>query len=361
MTHPVDLLAWLRLTLVPEVNLAQQLRLLETFKTAEEVLSADAGDIEALVGESSARALRSGPAPGMIDKATKWISQPNHHFVTLRDADYPELLREIDAAPAALYVQGRVELLNAPSFAIVGSRNATIHGARDAESLALALSQAGLTVVSGMALGIDAAAHRGGLAGCGSSTAMLGTGADRIYPRGNEELARRLAADGAIVSEFPLGTAPTPGNFPRRNRLISGLSRGVLVVEAALESGSLITARFALEQGRDVFAIPGSIHSPLSKGCHQLIKDGAKLVERADDILAELQWNTASMPQAQPFPRAPRDRLLEAMGHAPVSVDQIAEATGESVSAIAARLSMLEIEGAVAAVAGGFFQRLPAH
>ncbi len=262
--------------------------------------------------------------------------------------------------PAALYVQGHVELLSEPAFAIVGSRNATAQGARDSESFAYTLSNAGLVIVSGLALGIDAAAHRGGLRARGSSIAVMGTGADRIYPPRNRDLAHELANHGALVSEFPLGTPPLPGNFPRRNRLISGLSRGVLVVEAALLSGSLITARFALEQNRDVFAIPGSIHSPLAKGSHRLIKDGAKLVECAEDILDEL--GLAHDPSGEPvLAHEDSNKTLEAMGEAPVSIDEIAERTGDDAGGIAARLSLLEIEGRIATVAGGLFQRLRGH
>jgi DNA processing protein len=229
---------------------------------------------------------------------------------------------------------------------------------RDAEAFAATLSEAGLCIVSGLAAGIDAAAHRGGIAQKGSSLAVLGTGADVVYPAGNRKLAERLAHEGCLISEFPLGTPPEPGNFPRRNRLISGLSRGVLVVEAAIRSGSLITARRALDQGRDVFAIPGSIHSPLSKGCHDLIKQGAKLVESAEDILAELGLGDAVAGKPAPGPAAPADPLLDAMGFAPVTMDQMAQLTGFGAPALAASLSRLEIEGRVAALAGGRFQRI---
>jgi DNA processing protein len=256
-----------------------------------------------------------------------------------------------------LYAHGRVELLDAPSIAIVGSRNATSQGRRDAEAFASALSSVGLCIVSGMALGIDAAAHRGGLASIGASVAVLGTGIDTIYPKGNRELAHSLATSGCLVSEFPLGMAPLPGNFPRRNRLISGLSRGVLVVEAGNPSGSLITARFALEQGREVFAIPGSIHSALSKGCHDLIKQGATLVEEANDILAELRWEARiALPAEQEAAIA--DPFLESMGFAPTSPDQIAQRTGIAAGSVAARLSLLELEGSIASLPGGLFQRL---
>jgi DNA processing protein len=240
----------------------------------------------------------------------------------------------------------------------VGSRNATAQGEQNAENFAKALSETGLTIVSGLAMGIDAAAHRGGLAGAGASVAIMGTGPEQVYPPRNRKLGEELATSGCLVSEFPYGTPPLASNFPRRNRLISGLSRGVLVVEAALQSGSLITARRALDQGRDVFALPGSIHAPLSKGCHDLIKQGAKLVESVEDILAEIGW------LAQPANLAPapdlgeEDPLLEAIGFAPVSMDRIAQLTGMRASSLAAGLSRLEIEGRIAAVAGGLFQRI---
>jgi DNA processing protein len=233
---------------------------------------------------------------------------------------------------------------------------------RDAQSFARALSEAGLVIVSGLALGIDAAAHRGGLAAVGSSVAVMGTGPDVIYPRRNHELAHALATDGCLVTEFALGTASVAGNFPRRNRLISGLSRGVLVVEAALRSGSLITANCALEQGRDVFAIPGSIHSPQSKGCHWLIKQGAKLVESAHDVLGELGLNSPGASADVAVDEEPdHDPLLDAMGHAPISIEQMAQRTGLDAAKLAAHLSRLEIEGRIAALAGGWFQRVEAR
>lgn len=294
------------------------------------------------------------------EAAAKWCEQPGHHLIARGDPAYPKALEEIADPPRLLYVKGRLELLQKPAFAIVGSRNATAQGVRDAEAFAYALSSAGLPIVSGLALGIDAAAHRGGLRAEGASIAVVGTGADRLYPARNRDLADALAASGALVSEFPLGTPPLPQNFPRRNRLISGLARGVLVVEAALESGSLITARFAAEQNRDVFAIPGSIHAPTSKGCHQLIKDGAKLVDCVEDILEELRIEALQPP---PSPRTrveAQDPFLAAMGAAPVSLDQIAQRTGEAAGEIAARLSALQIDGHVAAMPGGLFQRLHA-
>jgi DNA processing protein len=257
-----------------------------------------------------------------------------------------------------LYAIGRVELLNAASIAVVGSRNATAQGGRDAYAFARALSDAGLTIVSGLALGIDTHAHRGGLEGRSSSVAVMGTGADLVYPKGNRALAHELAAKGCLITEFALGTPSAAGNFPRRNRLISGLSRGVLVVEAAERSGSLITARLAGEQGRDVFAIPGSIHSSLSKGCHVLIKEGAKLVESAADVLAELGIAQESAAAPARGSDAPDDPLLDAMGFGPVTIDQIAQRVGGNAAAIGAGLARLQIEGRVAAMAGGRFQQI---
>jgi DNA processing protein len=333
---PHETLAWLRLTLVPGVTPRERRALLE----------ANAGDVHAAAG-----AIRGEPAPRLLERTLAWLSQPGCNMLTMADAQYPQLLLEIHDPPPVLYARGRLELLALPAVAVVGSRNATPMGLRDAASFANSLSDAGLAIVSGLALGIDAAAHRGGLAGASSSIAVMGTGPDRVYPPDNERLAEELAARGCLLSEFPVGTAPDKRNFPRRNRLISGMSRGVLVVEAAVESGSLITAHAAAEQGRDVFAIPGSIHSALSKGCHKLIKEGAKLVESAADVLEELGIATQ--------PEADEDALMfEAMGFAPFGVDDLVNRTGLSAATLAARLMRLEIEGTVQSVPGSRFQRL---
>ena len=252
-------------------------------------------------------------------------------------------------------MRGRRELLARPCLAVVGSRNATPQGASDAERFARAFSDAGLTIVSGLALGIDAAAHRGGLEGAGSTIAVLGTGADILYPQRNRELGERIARDGLIVSEFPLGTPPHGANFPRRNRVISGLARGCLVVEAALASGSLITARFAAEQGREVFAIPGSIHSPHSKGCHALIKQGAKLVESAQDLLQELGVEAAV---AASTAAVPADAgLLAQLGYDPCDIDTICARSGLTADRVSAMLLQLELDGKVARLPGGQYQR----
>ena len=259
-----------------------------------------------------------------------------------------------------------MDILTRAGIAVVGSRNATPAGLQNAEGFSRALSQAGLTIISGMALGIDAAAHRGGLDGGASSIAVIGTGLDLVYPARNKALAHQLAQDGLILSEFSLGTPALASNFPRRSRIISGLSRGVLVVEAALASGSLITARQAGEQGREVFAIPGTIHSPFSKGCHQLIKQGAKLVDDANDILVELQWrSTAVSASSRPGENddddindASADPILTAMGYNPVSIDALMERVMLPADQIMARMTELEIDGVIAPLPGGRHQRL---
>jgi DNA processing protein len=271
------------------------------------------------------------------------------------------MLLEIADPPLMLYAKGRLDLLASRALAVVGSRNATAQGVANAEKFSEVLSGAGLTISSGMALGIDTAAHRGGLRGVGSTVAVIGTGADIVYPARNRELAHRIAAEGCIVSEYALGTPALAANFPRRNRIISGLARGVLVVEAAAQSGSLITACVAAEQGRDVFAIPGSIHSPLSKGCHQLIKQGAKLVESAQDILEELGHGAA--PAAQALDRAAQrdatpSRILHAAGFDPVDPDTLAMRCEIDIAALQAQLLTLELEGAIEMLPGGMIRRL---
>jgi len=358
VSHIEERAAWLRLSLVPGVPPSAQRSLLKTIGSPSEVLSSAASRIADVAGSVIAERLAAGPDQRLVENTLRWLEVPDHHLLALGDDAYPRALLEIHDPPTVLYAIGRASLLNMPSFAIVGSRNATPLGMRDAHSFALALSDAGLCIVSGLALGIDACAHRGGLAGASSSLAVMGTGADRVYPSRNRELAHQIAARGCLVTEFPLGTGATAGNFPRRNRLISGLARGVLVVEAADESGSLITAHTATEQGRDVFAIPGSIHSPLSKGCHILIKEGAKLVDRVDDVLNELGLDPPIERSPAPVARGAPSRLLEAMGFVPMTVDRVAQLVGEGAATISAQLSQLEIEGRVQALAGGRFQRL---
>jgi DNA processing protein len=299
----------------------------------------------------------AGPDAALLAETLAWLDQPGNSLLTLGDPDYPKPLLEIADPPALLYCKGRRDLLGRPGLGIVGSRNATPQGLRDAEAFALALADAGLTIISGLALGIDAAAHRGGLAGSGSSIAVVGTGLDRIYPARNKALAHRLAEQGLILSEFALGTPPLPGNFPSRNRLISGLARGVLVVEATTDSGSLITARVATEQGREVFAIPGSIHSPLARGCHALLKQGAKLVESAADVLDELAWQQRITPPAH-LSAAPPDPVLDVMDGAPVTLDTLAQRSGLTLDALSAKLLTLEMDGLIAPLPGGRYQKI---
>jgi DNA processing protein len=326
------------------------------------IRGARSAQLEAVVGRDAAAALAHGPDAGLIAATLDWLSQPGNRLVTLADRDYPPMLLQTSDPPAVLYVRGRVQLLSRRALAVVGSRSPTSAGSANAEAFAEAFSTAGLTVVSGLALGVDAAAHRGALRGEGSTVAVCGTGLDRVYPARNRELARALGDDGALVSEFPLGTPPTPSNFPRRNRIISGLALGCLVVEAAIHSGSLITARQALEQNRDVFAIPGSIHSPLSKGTHWLIKQGAKLVESAQDVLGELGLADRA-PQMLPVagaPQAPAEfrPLLAAMGYEPVDLDSMCAASGLTADVASAMLLALELDGTISRLPGGLYQRL---
>ncbi|MDR1934919.1 MAG: DNA-processing protein DprA, partial [Candidatus Accumulibacter sp.] len=294
---------WLRLTLIPGIGGGTQRKLLAAFGLPDAVFSAGYGSLRALVGDHAARLLLDTDNGAAVANAAAWAQEPGQRVVTLADPAYPRALLEIADPPSLLYVLGRVELLEWPVLAIVGSRNPTPQGVLNAERFAGALSAAGFVIASGLALGIDAAAHRGALAAQGDTIAFVGTGIDRVYPARNRDLAHEIGAKGVIVSEFPLGTPVVASNFPRRNRLISGIARGVLIVEAAVGSGSLITARLAAEQGREVFAIPGSIHSPQSRGCHRLIRDGAKLVETAQDILEELRWPTPA-PTPAPALRA---------------------------------------------------------
>ncbi len=349
--------AWLRIATVPGIGDGAQRRLLEAFGSPEAALAASRTQLADCLGARQLEALKAGPDPAGLAQTLTWLDAPGHHLVTWLDADYPAQLRETADPPALLYAKGRRELLAQNCIAIVGSRNATAQGAANAEAFAQVLSDAGITIVSGLALGIDAAAHRGGLKGIGSTIAVVGTGLDRVYPARNKALAHEIAEQGLLLSEFQLGAISAPGHFPRRNRIISGLSHAVLVVEAALNSGSLITAKLALEQGREVMAVPGSIHSPLSKGCHALIKQGAKLVESAQDIAEELAWPVAPPALRAPAP-AELDPLLQHLGFDPASLDQLAERSGLTVEALSAKLLTLELEGLVTQLPGGRYQRL---
>jgi DNA processing protein len=356
-----DVEQWLRVSLLPGLGDESFRRLLFAFGSPEQILAAGHGALSKLVPARIASAICEGCAPEALATVAEWLSDAANSIVTLGDTRYPQALLEISDPPPLLYVKGRNDLLNLPALAIVGSRNATPQGAALAESFAKALSDAGLTIVSGLALGIDAAAHRGGLAGSARSIAVVGTGLDVVYPARNRALAHELAAAGALVSEFPLGTGPLASNFPRRNRLISGLARGCLVIEAAAQSGSLITARLANEQGREVFAVPGSIHSPLSKGCHLLIKQGAKLVEDARDILEELRMPLpvpAAAASAAARAGTREQALLEHLGFDPCDIDTLSTRSGLSSDVVSSLLTQFEIEGIVAALPGGRYQRV---
>lgn len=359
ISEPEELEAWLRLALIAGLGNSGLRKLLLEFGSPEGALAASSAQLRRCVDAELAAQINAGGNATGAAPALRWLADPANHVVTLGDADYPQLLLQTADPPPLLYVKGRRELLNRPALAVVGSRNATAQGAANAEDFARALSDAGITVVSGLARGIDAAAHRGGLSGAASSIAVLGTGLDVVYPAHNRELAHLLAARGALISEFPLGTPPLGSNFPRRNRVISGMCRGCLVIEAALQSGSLITARLANEQGREVFALPGSIHSPLAKGCHALIKQGAKLVESANDILEELNIEIAA-PIACEAPELGADaaRLLELLGYEPNSFDALCAFAGMGADTVAALLLKLELQGLIERLPGGQYQRV---
>jgi len=358
MDLDTELEAWVRLSLLPGLSEENFRRLLVALGGPQQILAASAADLTRIIPQRAVAAVFAQVSRGQMREIGAWLDDPVNHILTLADSSYPQNLLQISDPPPVLYAKGGTDLLNQPSFAVVGSRNATHQGLAHAELFARVLSDAGLTIVSGLALGIDAAAHRGALAGASSSIAVVGTGLDIVYPARNRDLAHELAARGCIISEFALGTAPVAANFPRRNRLISGLARGCLVVEAAISSGSLITARMANEQGKDVFAIPGSIHSPLAKGCHNLIKQGAKLVETAEDILEELHMPARGRPPEVAGQYVTSDRVLDALGFDPFDIDTLSARSGMSADKIAALLTEWELDGVVEALPGGRYQRV---
>lgn len=363
MTDPEELGAWLRLLETPGVGRESVRRLLAAFGSAQAVIAAGADARAEVVGAAPADALTDEPEhlPALLAATLAWLADGDEERATiaLGDPRYPSALLNAPDPPLMLYAQGRIGLLQADSIAIVGSRHPTPQGAANAGAFARELSHAGLTIVSGMALGVDAAAHAGGLDGAASTIAVVGTGLDRVYPRRNLALAHRIARHGLIVSEYALGAPPLALHFPQRNRIIAGLSRGTLVVEAAVQSGSLITARLANEAGREVFAIPGSIHSPQARGCHLLLRQGAKLVETAQDVLEELR--PAAPPRAAAAPAdgaTDADPLLDALGFDPVTLDALAARTGWGAAELSSRLLGLELDGLVARLPGQLFQRV---
>ena len=418
MTHPAsmtyqELHDWLRLMLTPGIGNVTARQLLAAFGLPEAVFRQSAAALQQVVSRAQAQALGQTPADleRLLARTWHWLQEAatdagvQRRVLTWGDASYPAHLLHVDEPPMLLYVMGQ-HLPTArpwwPSIAVVGSRNPTAQGALNAHAFAKALAQARLCVVSGLALGVDAAAHEGALAGFAlagepsfcATIAVVGTGLDRVYPKSHLDLARRIVQSGCLVSEYPLGTPPLAANFPKRNRLIAGLSQATLVVEAALQSGSLITARLANDQGKDVFAIPGSIHAPQSRGCHLLIKQGAKLVEAAQDVLEEFQHsgflsapspNSPNSPDGTDSPTSPVARpslaaslapppwvdvgaatpsaatlLQDALGFDPVELDALQLRTGLDTAQLMAQLMALELEGLVARLPGGRFQRLSA-
>ena len=403
-----ELAAWLRLTLTSGVGNATARTLLAAFGLPQCVFDQTHRSLQQVVSPLQATALQALPPelPDLLDATWRWLDDDTpapsadgvaRQIVTLGDAAYPTVLLDIEDPPRMLYLLGQALAAASASgsepahglmdhaarrgIAMVGSRNPTAQGEANARQFARAFSQAGLTVVSGLALGIDGAAHLGALEGAEArgqdantlaTIAVVGTGLDRVYPKKHLGLAHRIARHGLLVSEYPLGTPPLSANFPRRNRIISGLSQGTLVVEAALKSGSLITARLASEQGKDVFAIPGSIHASQSHGCHALIQQGAKLVESAQDVLEELRIPSAPTAISPEFiansdpltlgsrQKAPEHVLLDAMGFDPVGLDALLARTGMDAARLQAGLLELELDGAVARLPGGLFQRLGA-
>jgi len=346
---------------------AEQLRALIAASGGEPARAAESRAAREVQLPPAARSFLSCPDEPALDADLAWLTVSGARIVLCTDPDYPPLLGETVGAPAALYVLGSAPALSSPQLAMVGSRNPTPSGQQTARAFAAWFARAGLTVTSGLALGIDAASHEGALSVEGHTVAVCGTGLDRVYPQQHEGLAARIRVRGALVSEFPPRTAPLRQHFPRRNRIISGLSLGTLVVEAARHSGSLITARLAAEQGREVFAIPGSIHNPVSRGCHQLIRDGAKLVEEAADVLAELRISVPketltaarSHPQEPPALDKEYEMLLDALGFEPATIDVLVARTRLASESVASMLLILELQGRVAALPGGRYGRLP--
>lgn len=342
--------------------------LLDHFGSIENIFTAKRSELQDILANkpSIVDAIRQGPRQEKLTDEFDWLAQTGHSLLTLDDPDYPPLLRELSDAPYLLFLSGSRELLGSTQLAIVGSRNPSPSGVQTTRDFAHTLAQTGFIITSGLAQGIDAAAHQGALSADGFTIAVAGTGIDRVYPKQHRELAHRIVDRGLLLSEFPLGTPPKRENFPLRNRLISGLAVGTLVVEAALRSGSLITARLAGEQGREVFAIPGSIHSPLSRGCHQLIRQGAKLVESAQDVIEELgslthfvlSNNTGKTDKKTNITDPEQITLLQHMGFDPVTVDMLVQRSGLTSDRICSMLSQLELSGDVANTHGGHYQRL---
>lgn len=359
---------FLRLALTRGVGSRTAHKLLREFGEVGAIFDSSEANLSAVVGDKIAHSLKkeSAETAAQIEATLSWLDQSDHHLLTWAHPMYPKALLESGDAPVVLYANGKLATLTKRAIAMVGSRNCSQGGSDTAEQFAEAFANVGVAIVSGLALGIDAAAHTGALRAkqADVTIAVVGTGIDRVYPARNKSLAHAIAERGLIISEYPLGTAPLAENFPRRNRIISGLSLGVLVVEASMQSGSLITARLAAEQGRDVFAIPGSIHSTFHKGCHYLIKQGAKLVESAQDVLEELKLETVadSIPavsNGKPDNEEDIDSsaLLQFLEHMPIEVDRLVERSGWSIDRVSVALTLLELSGRVEALPGGLWTR----
>jgi DNA processing protein len=358
---PEDFEAWLRLLETPGLGRGTARRLLVHFGSPEAIFAAPESSLRQCLPQPLLTALLDGPPLFDVrrEAARRWLrGDVSRRVVTLGDPAYPQRLLQTADPPLVLYAQGRLDLLNADSVAVVGSRRPTPQGASNAHTLARQLSERSVTVVSGLAQGIDGAAHAGALEGAGSTVAVVGTGLDIVYPSRHKALARRIEEQGLLLSEFAPGTPPLPEHFPLRNRIIAGLSLGTLVVEAALRSGSLITARLALEAGRDVYAVPGSIHAAQSQGCHALIKQGAKLVESVDDIFEELHIPPPAASAAVAPLAAAEHPVMRALGHDAVTLDTLAACTGWPAAELSAWLLERELEGQVARLPGGLYQRL---
>lgn len=367
---------WIALGNIAGIGSVTFCQLLKAFGSPSTVFAANFTQLTTIVSEKIARAILQPVDESALQDSQTWLAQPNNHLVTLADSAYPQALLEVADPPPFLYAKGNLSLFNQASIAIVGSRSASVQGEKNAESFAKALCEHGLCIVSGLALGIDGAAHRGALQAAkpfkGATIAVVGTGLDIVYPAKHRDLAHQIVAEnGLIVSEFALGTPSKPQNFPKRNRIISGLSMGCLVVEANLQSGSQITARLAAEQGREVFAIPGSIHSPMAKGCHQLIKQGAKLVDCLEDIVSELRippltFNTISTEKSTKASSAEnfsakndtKSHLLKMMGFDAINLEHLVQISGLTVNEVSSMLMILELEGSVASLAGGKYQKI---
>ena len=358
---------WISLSSIPGIGAQTFCQLLKAFGSPSNIYEANNQQLKEIVSEKIAAEINKGINEDTLTDALNWLSQPNNHLVTLADPYYPKALLEITDPPPLLYAKGNLALLNQPSIAIVGSRNASVQGEKNAEAFAHGLCGYGLCIVSGLALGIDGAAHRGALSANGATIAVVGTGLDIVYPAKHRDLAHQIVERGLIVSEFALGTPSKPQNFPKRNRIISGLSLGCLVVEANLQSGSQITARLAAEQGREVFAIPGSIHSPMSKGCHQLIKQGAKLVDSLQDIVEELDLNKhvslitddeVNHSDETDSKTATIHPILGLMGYEAITLENLVHLSCLTVSEVSSMLMLLELEGRVTSLPGGQYQKL---